>query len=527
MTSRRGLVAAVITFGIVGTIPIDGLAASAQFALATMVFAGMLWVTGALPLPVTALIIPVMLTVFGVVPSMSEALSGFSDPILFLLLTGFVLAEALKKHGTDRRVAYHVLAFVGTSPRLIVLAVMVATALLSMVVSNSATTAMMIPVALGLADQVVRQSTEHGGSANPSVDYSARAVPASLSRRRDGYSPFRISMLLGVAYAASIGGEGTLIGSPPNAIVVSQLAEQLDFTITFLDWLAIGIPFVIVGLPITWYVLTVVVYPPEIDSADAAREEAETYLDRVGPPTGSERWVIFITGLTAGLWLFGGLDFLVEGVIPARLYVTLFGGSGPHLFGTGTHVGVLYFVAVGLVSIPALIGTGTVEWDDIEGIDWGTIILLGGAISLANTLSATGASGWIAQETIRVIADAPLLVVALVVAAALIGVSEIASNTAMAAIFVPILIAIGPEYASSFGGSPVNSSVFLAVTGGIAGSFGFALPVATPPNAISFGTGHMEKDDMLKPGLILDGMFAVLTGVFMYGLFVFVWPVLF
>lgn len=526
MNGRTGLIAAVIGFVVVGVVPLGDLAAPGQFALATMVLAGVLWLTGALPLPVTALVIPVVLTVFGVVPTMADSLSGFSDPILFLLLTGFVLAEALQKHGTDRRVAYHVLAWVGTSPRKIVLAVMVATALLSMVVSNSATTAMMIPVALGLADQVIRQSGDAGDSAGR-VDDSVTEALSTAPRRRDEHSPFRIAMLLGVAYAASIGGVGTLIGSPPNAIVVSQLAEQLDFTITFLDWLALGIPFVIIGLPITWYVLTVVVYPPEIESAQVAREEAERYLGSVGPPTGLERRVILITGVTAGLWVLGGLDFLFDGVVPSRLYVTLFGGTGPHLFGGGSHAGALYFVVVGLVSIPALIGTGSVEWDDIQRIDWGTIILLGGGISLANALSATEASQWIAEGTVQVIVGAPLLVVALVLAAALIGVSELASNTAMAAISIPILIAIGPEYASSFGGSPAIASVFLAVTGGIAGSFGFALPVATPPNAISFGTGHMEKNDMLKPGLILDGIFAVLTGLLMYGIFVFVWPIVF
>lgn len=528
MTGRSGLLFAVIGFILVGLFPIGDLGAPGQFALATMVFAGILWVTGAFPLPVTALLIPVVLTVFGVVPTMADALSGFSDPILFLLLTGFVLAEALQKHGTDRRVAYHVLAWVGTSPRKIVLAVMIATALLSMVVSNSATTAMMIPVALGLADQVVRPSSDSGSIQDPEEGYSKGSTSVgSIPRRGEEHSSFRIAMLLGVAYAASIGGVGTLIGSPPNAIVVSQLAEQLEFTITFLDWLALGIPFVIIGLPITWFVLTVVVYPPEINSAQAARTEAEEHLGRVGPPTGIERRVILITGGTAGLWVLGGFDFLLEGVLPSQLFITLFGGTGTHLFGTGSHEGVLYFVVVGLLSIPMLIGTGAVSWDDIQRIDWGTIILLGGGISLANALSATEASQWIAQETVGLIANAPLLVVVIVLAAALIGVSEIASNTAMAAISVPILIAIGPQYASSFAGSPVMASVFLAVTGGIAGSFGFALPVATPPNAISFGTGHMKKDDMLKPGLILDGVFAVLTGFVMYGLFVFVWPVIF
>lgn len=515
MSDRRAVLLAVIGFVAVGTAPTTGLESGGQYALATMVFAGILWVSGGLPLPITALLIPVLLTVFGVVPTVGDAVGGFADPIIFLLLAGFVLAEALQKHGTDRRIAYHVLATVGTSPTKVVFAVMLATAILSMVISNSATTAMMIPVALGIADRIVEDNQQ-----SPERDEFAGGT--SMPEQ----SNLRLSMLLGVAYAASIGGVGTLIGSPPNAIVVSQLAQRVAYTITFVDWLAIGVPFVVVGLPLTWYVLTSIVYPPEIEDVSIARDDAKRYLREVGPPSSAERRVLLITGATASLWILGGLGFLFEPVLPRQVYTAFFGGSGSHLFGTGTHQGLLNVVIVGMAAIPALAVAGTIEWEDVHRIDWGTIILLGGGISLANALSATGATRWLAEVGVSGFTGFPLLVIALVVAGSIIAVSEIASNTAMAAISIPILISIGPEYADSFGGSPILASVFLAVTGGIAASFGFALPVGTPPNAIAFGTGHMTKDQMLRPGVLLDVIMALVTGFLAYSLFLFVWPII-
>jgi len=523
MADRRALAAAVVGFAAVATAPLAGLSVAGQYALATAAFAGTLWVTGGLPLPITALTVPVLLLAFGVVPGAEAALAGFADPVVALLLAGFVLAEALRKHGTDRRIAYRVLAAVGTSPRRIVLAVMVATAGLSMVISNTATTAMMVPVALGIADRVEGERTRPDATA----DEDATAGEGEDEDRTEAdreRSNFRLALLLGVAYAASIGGVGTIIGTPPNAIVVSQLAERIDYTITFVDWLAIGLPFVAVGLPLTWYLLAVVVYPPEAADASAARAEAARYLRETGPPSAAERRVIAVVAATAALWLLGGLDFLLDDALPPRVYATLFGGTG-HLFGAGAHQGLLYFVTVGLAAVPALAVVGGIEWDDVQRIDWGTIVLLGGGISLANALGRTDATRWLAEGVVESVAGSPVLLVALAIAAVTVAASEVALNTAMAAVSVPVLISLGPEYAGSLGSSPAVASVFLAVTGGVAASFGFALPVATPPNAIAFGTGEMTERDMLRPGLLLDVAMVVVTAVLSFLIFAVVWPV--
>jgi sodium-dependent dicarboxylate transporter 2/3/5 len=488
--------------------PAPSLSQPAQAAIATMVFAAVLWVTEGLPLPVTSLCLPVLLTGLGVYPRMADALTGFADPIVFLLLAGFVLAAALERHNIDRRIAYAIVGQLGASPRRLVAAVMVTTAGLSMVVSNSATTAMMIPIALGVAREVGDTSA---------TEQQGEPTAADTADASDEASNLELSLLLGVAYAASIGGVGTLIGSPPNAIVVSQLDAQLGYQIGFVRWLAIGLPLVVIGLPATWALLTYALYPPETEQTTGASAHARAALADLGALTPAGRRVVVVTAATATLWMLGGLGFLVRPYLPPRWYGTLFGGQ-TSVFG-GPHEGLLYFVLVGLAAIPVLFLVGGIEWEDAEGIDWGTLLLLGGGITLADALSTTGATAWIAGVVIDSVFGVPLLAVVLVLATATVLFSELASNTAIAAIFTPLLISVGPEYAASVGTPAELTTVFLVVAGGIAGSFGFALPVATPPNAIAFGTGNLERDHMLRAGSALDVIMILVATAVLYGLF--------
>ena len=211
----------------------EGLGVRGQYALATLFFAAFLWVTAALPLAVTALTIPVLLTGLGVHDDMAPALAGFADPLIFLFVAGFMLANALQKYGIDRRIALRLLAVMGGSPRGLVLAVMLATAFLSMWVSNTATTAMMTPIAVGILAQVV-------GS------HRVREVGTGAA----DFTNLQVSLLLGTAYGASIGGVATLIGSPPNTVVAAQLDKLTGVTIGFAEWLVIGLPIAAVTLPL-------------------------------------------------------------------------------------------------------------------------------------------------------------------------------------------------------------------------------------------------------------------------------------
>jgi sodium-dependent dicarboxylate transporter 2/3/5 len=516
VTGARG--AAVFAFAVASALavgvaagPVAALSPAAGYALGVTVFAAILWLTGAIPLSLTALAIPVLLVAFGVVPDFGDAVAGFADPVVFLLLAGFMLAEALQSHGVDRRVAYHVLLRLGTSPRRLVLAVMVVTACLSMIISNTATTAMMIPIAVGLVSEVTDVWAADGDA---TVATDEAAAPSN----------FQLATLLGVAYAASLGGVGTLVGTPPNAIVVGQLRELLDYHVSFLDWLFVGLPMVVVTLPVAWVLLTVVVYPPQVGDVSEARASARRSLAAAGKLDADARRTVLIFAVTAALWLLGGLGFLVRPALPTAVYTTLFGGASVSVFGTTGHQGLLYYVLVGLAAVVALVVSGAAAWDDLLDIDWGTLVLLGGGISLANALVSTGATEWLASVTLGALGPAPLPVVVLVVVALVVVVGELASNTAMAAILAPLLVGIGPAYADALGTSAPTAAAFLALVGAVAASYGFALPVATPPNAIAYGAGYMDKDDMLRAGLPLDAVVILLATGVLTLLLRYVWP---
>ncbi|MFH5799278.1 SLC13 family permease [Haladaptatus sp. CMAA 1911] len=512
----------------------SGLSVRGQFAFATMFFAGFLWVTGALPLAVTALSIPVLLTIFGVYADLDAALTGFADHLIFLFIAGFMLANALQKYDIDRRIALWLMSVMGSSPRRLVLAVMLATAFLSMWVSNTATAAMMTPIALGVLSQVLGKETVEAAKTTDTAD-TGDSSPApdggTVAADDEAFSNLHVSMLLGTAYAASVGGVGTLIGTPPNAVLASQLNEILGYEIGFAQWLLIGIPIVAITLPLVWYVLTYLLYPPQIDDVSDAREMARQYLEEEGElsPRGKRVALIF-TG-TALLWVVGGLGdgvkYLIDnGYLPLSdaWFTTLYGGEGTSVFGVDGHQGTLYYVVVGLASVPALVLADTMEWDDLVDIDWGTILLFGGGIALADALATTGATKWIADSVFKSLTGAPIVLVVGIVVLLVIFLTEMTSNTATATIIVPILISIGSVFAATLGLTDVAAAVFLSVSGAIAASFAFALPVATPPNAIVFGSGYLKQEQMMRAGVVLNLiMTVVLTGL-IWLLFQFVWP---
>ncbi|SCY42416.1 SLC13 family permease [Thiohalorhabdus denitrificans] len=501
--------AAAAGTALIGALPTPaGLSAAGQYALATLFFAAFLWVTGALPLAVTALTIPVLLTALGVYGDMEPALAGFADPLIFLFIAGFMLANALQKYGIDRRIALRLLAVMGSSPRLLVLAVMLATAFLSMWVSNTATTAMMVPIAVGILAQVVGR---HGVRTDAEPPHA--------------FTNLQVAMLLGTAYGASIGGVATLIGTPPNTVVAAQLDRLLDYSIGFADWLLIGLPIVLVTLPLAWYLLTYWLYPPGDLDVAGARAEAGRTLAEEGPLEPRGRRVAWIFAVTATLWVLGGLDFLAGDWLPEAARTTLFGGEGANLLGTGNgHQGLLYYVLVGLAAIPALVLADTMEWEDLVPIDWGTILLFGGGICLADAFARTGATEWVAEGFFSALTGAPIVLLVGAVVLLVIFLTEVTSNTATATIIAPLLIGIGGLLAGTLGLSETGAAVFLAVAGGVAASFAFALPVATPPNAVAFGSGYLRQAHMLRAGIVLNlVMTAVLTALLTL-MFYHVWP---
>ena len=523
------LVAVIGTIAIAAAPSPTGLSMAGQYALATMFFAGFLWVTGTLPLAVTALTIPLLLTGTGVYDDMDVALSGFADHIIFLFLAGFMLANAIQKYDIDRRIALYTIAKMGSSPRRLILAIMLVTAVLSMWVSNTATTAMMMPIAVGVLTQVLDRD-DLASAAEPSPDDrpaetaadggTVEAAPTADAE----FTNIQISMLLGTAYAASVGGVGTIIGTPPNAILVGQLNAVLDYEVGFTDWFLVGFPIVVVTLPLVWFLLTYVLYPPEVPDVAEARATAREQLEAEGELGTRGKRVAAIFAATAGLWIIGGLGEFFEPYLSSAWMTSLFGGEGATVFGVDGHQGLLYYVMVGVAAVPALVLADTMEWDELVDIDWGTLLLFGGGISLANALADTGATEWIAETVFSRLVGAPIVLVIGAVVLLVIFLTEMTSNSATTSIIVPILISLGSVFSATLGLTDFSTALFLSVAGAIAASFAFALPVATPPNAIVFGSGYIKQRHMLRTGLILNGiMTVVLTGL-IWVLFTFVWP---
>lgn len=333
MPTRRDRLVVLLAAGsaLLLTLPeYGGLSPVGVRTLAAAWFVAVLWVTGAVPLPAAAVTVPPLLVAAGAA-DLPTALSGFADPVVFLMLSGFVLAAALRRHGIDRRVAHRILVAAGGTPRRLVFGLMVAAASLSMVVSNTATAAMLAPVALGLAREVAPE---------------------------DGN--LRVAALLGVAYGASIGGVGTLVGTPPNAVVAGQLSTLLGYRITFLGWLAVGIPVVVVALPVAWLLL-VRVYPPVAADTSTARERARDSLREAGALAPDARRTVVVFGATVALWVLGGLGFVFVGVLPPNVHATLFGGAGS--------TGVLDYVVVGMLAIPTLVVSGCLPVEEAFDID--------------------------------------------------------------------------------------------------------------------------------------------------------------
>jgi sodium-dependent dicarboxylate transporter 2/3/5 len=390
-----------------------------------------LWVTEALPLAVTALLVPVLGVLMGVMDPKS-AMTGFADPLIFLFLGGFALAAALAAQGLDRWIAHRIVRAGRGGFLRVSLLIFATTAGISMWMSNTATTALMIPLVLGILGHL---------------------DPKERSPSRTAF------ILLGTAYASSIGGLGTLVGTPPNGIAAAKLG------IDFMGWLKFGIPCVLVLLPLMTLVLMGMFRPgkaqfaiPEIANFTWSRGRVLTMA------------VFFLTGMA---WVSGGALAPMLGV--ANSFDTV----------------------VALLAIVVLVAMRLVGWKEIEhGTEWGVLLLFGGGIVLSNILDKTGASLFMAREIVVLVDGWPVV---LVIGAALLFVillGEFASNTATAALMVPIFFSVAGE----LGLAPAKLVIPMA----LAASCGFMLPVATPPNAMVFATGRIRQADMLRAGLVLD-----------------------
>lgn len=446
----------------------DGLSQQGWWTAAVGMWMVIWWMTEAIPLAATAILPVVLFPVLGVNDIQSISPS-YAHPLIFLFLGGFLLARAMSVWQLDTRLALNVLNVAGSSPGRVIGATMAVTAFLSMWISNTASAMVMLPIGLS----IVSTFQEH------QVSNLERTAPA---------------LLLGIAFAATIGGMGTLIGTPPNALFAAFMAENYGIEISFLRWMLIGVPLILIMLPITWVVLTQIAFKVDKKQSRHAAELIRQKLGVLPVMSGAERLLTGLVLLVAACWICRPL---LEDIAP---WLQL------------TDAGIAMTGALLLFVLPVDIKRGhfLLSWKEAVGIRWDVLILFGGGLALASMIGESDLAQWMGAQLIalRVL---PLFLLLLAVGALVVFVGELASNTAMAAVFLPIAgaAAIGM-------GEP---SLLLTLPVALFATLGFMLPVATPPNAIVFGSGAVQMGHMLRAGFLLDiiGIFVIALTVLIAG----------
>ena len=463
-----GLVLGPVLFAAVLLWPMPGLAPAAHRQAAVMTLAVVLWMTEALPLAITAILGPVVAVVIGIAPA-RQALAPFADPIIFLFIGSFMIAQAMFVHRVDRRIAFTALASpaVGTSAFRILLTYAAVTMVLSMWMSNTATTAMMFPIGLSI------------------VAHLSRAAPVAA---RDQVRRFALAMMLMTSFAASIGGMGTPVGTPPNLIGIGMLERLAGERVTFFQWMALGVPIMLVlfgYLMLQFQRTSVRGLPVAEGSTELVREE----LARLGPLSTAERNVLAAFTVTVGLWVAPGVLAL------AGLDDSAFGRGYAAAMPEGIAAMVGAFLLF-LLPIDWRSRRFTLTWDEAVKIDWGIVLLFGGGLALGELTFSTGLAQAIGEGITAWLPSRSTLALTMIFTGAGIVVSELASNTASANMIVPIAIAV-----SQAAGVPPLEPALGATLGA---AMGFMMPISTPPNAIVYSSGYIPIGQMMRHGLLLD-----------------------
>lgn len=439
--------------------PSPELSTAAWQVLALAGWMAIWWGTEAIPIPATSLLPLVVLTLMGVA-SPKEAASPYANWVIFLLLGGFIIAMGMQRWDLHRRIALNILARAGARPNALIGGFMAASALLSMWVSNTATTLMMVPIALSVAEATLgKGNLKH---------------------------PFTVALLLAVAYAASIGGIATLVGTPPNAMAAAYLFETRGIEIGFAQWMSVGLPIVLVLVPAAWFVLTKWVFRLGDMTAEGGAAAIEDELKALGPITTPEKRVLYLFLVVAAMWIF-------------RPLLTQF----DPLAGL-SDMGIAIGGAIALFVIPSgsrrRPDSFLLDWASAVRLPWGVLLLFGGGLSLAEAVSTTGLAVWLGQGLVPLTTlHLALLMLALV--AFITFLTELTSNTATTAALLPVLGAIA--------GAGEYDPVLLVVPAAMAASCAFMLPVATAPNAVVFAGGHITIPQMVGAGFRLN--FVALT----------------
>jgi sodium-dependent dicarboxylate transporter 2/3/5 len=415
------------------------------------------WATEVVPLAITALLPLIAFPLLGVV-SVEDTAANYAHPLIFLFLGGFILSRGMQRWGLHRRIAMGVIRIGGKRPANIIGSLMAATAFLSLWISNTATAMVMLPIGQSVA----------GSSQETWADAS--------EEERTGYGA---ALMLGIAYAATIGGMGSLIGTPPNALFAGYMKDAFGIEIGFAQWMLVGLPVVFVLLPLTWWLLTRMMFPIPHAHAAAGAENPDHHGSMLGPMSSGERRIAVLMVAVALLWMTRPLiNRLVPGLGLSDPAIAILGAA------------LLFVIPADLKQREFLL-----RWDDAARIRWDILILFGGGLALAAAIGSSGLANRIG-EAAAAWQHLPLVLLVAAVTVIIVYLGELASNTAMAAVFLPVAGAV----AVGMGENPLSLVLPIA----LAASLGFMLPVATPPNAIVFGSGAVTMQQMLRAGAMLD-----------------------
>ena len=461
-----GILAAI---GIYFILP-DSLAHEGKVTAAIAVLMGIWWMTEALPIPGTAL---VPLVAFPVLSGVDINVVGasYGNNVIFLFMGGFMLALAMERWNLHRRLALHVLKVMGAKTGAMIGGFMIATGFLSMWVSNTATAVMMLPIGMSVLLLVAKVVPEMGTQGT-----NEHGDPVVKSN-------FASALMLGIAYSASIGSVGTIIGTPPNTLLVGYMAENFGIQIGFGQWMLVGVPLAVVFMFIAWVVLTKVIYRPEIKEVPGGRQLIQDELEALGPVSKGEIRVLLTFILAAGAWILIPLIFENPPISDAGIALV---------------IGLILFVS----PAGSARGVRLLDWHSAVQLPWGVLLLFGGGLALSAQFSASGLTEWIGVQASG-IGGLPAWVLVAIVAGGILLLTELTSNTATAATFLPVAggIAIG------IGADPM----LLAIPVALAATCAFMLPVATPPNAVAFGSGYVSIGQMVKGGVWLNLIALVLV----------------
>ena len=468
MQKKIGFILGPLTFIILMFIgPFEGLSQPAHSILSSTLWIAIWWITEAIPIAATALI-PIVLFPLSGGLDLSATTASYGHKFVFLYLGGFLIAIGIEKWKLHKRIAINIISFIGIDARRVILGFMLATAFLSMWISNTATSVMMLPI--GIA--IIKQLNEN--------------------------KIFGKALMLGIAYSASIGGVATVIGTPPNLVLAGVISEIYGYEITFSKWFLFGFPISIILLFFCWIYLTRVAYKFESNSFPGGKTEIQTIKKELGPISYEEKLVAIVFALAGLCWI--SRSFFLQKILPS-LDDTIIAIS----------FGLLLFILPSKQKSTALL-----SWRDTINLPWGIIILFGGGMALARAFETSGLALWLG-ELMTSFSVLPLFLLILLLIAAVNFLTEITSNLATTAMLLPVLAPLALE---------INIHPFgLMVGAAVAASCAFMLPVATPPNAVVFGSGYLKIQDMVARGVIMNIFSIILITLMVYIILPIVWGI--